>query len=73
MEDETQQWIPRSEVQDALNHIVGEVDRAKIRQAEASFESRSALRNAVLRQQATQRYVLLRLLTAMRPPYYYQH
>jgi hypothetical protein len=73
VEDETQQWIPRSDVQDALNHIVGEVDRELIRQAEASFESRSALRDAVLRQRATQRYALLHPFLVVWPPYHYQH
>jgi hypothetical protein len=74
-EDATQKWIPRSEVRDALNGIVGEVDRAKIRQAEASFESRSALRDAVLRQRATQRCVLLRPFSVEWPSYqyHYQH
>jgi hypothetical protein len=74
MEDETQQWIPRSEVQDALNHIVGEVDREKLRHAKASFESRSALRDAVLRQRATQRYARVLPFLVMWPPYHHsQH
>jgi hypothetical protein len=71
VEDETEQWIPRSKVKDALNHTVGEVDRVQILQAEASFESRSALRDAVLRQRATQKYVLLRPFSVVQPPYHY--